>query len=273
MPNGSPAYGRRTWSHESRCIQYAAVPESRAAVAHLPHDLGIDTTRRSSGEAAALYIRRLIFDGVLRPGTRVPQDDVAEALGISRIPVREALIALEREAWVTIEMHRGAFVNTLDARAVRDHYELYGLMYGFAARHALAHTPADALAGKLREIVGRLPAADGPSAFGKLAFAFHRTVVEAAASSRLEVVLRALSALVPGDFFALVPGAVDEERRSLPTIARALERGDADRAAAEYAVMMRRLGELVVEVLAARGLFEMTPAPRSKRANGRQSAR
>ncbi len=60
-------------------------------------------TRRSSGDEAARFIRRAIFDGTLRPGARVPQDQVAEALGISRIPVREALIALEREGWVTIE--------------------------------------------------------------------------------------------------------------------------------------------------------------------------
>src|SRR5881227_2727330 len=97
--------------------------------------------RRSSGDEAALLIRRMIFEGELRPGERVPQDDVAAILGISRIPVREALIALEREGWVTIELHRGAFINALDDQAVRDHYELFGLVYGFAARRALARTP------------------------------------------------------------------------------------------------------------------------------------
>src|SRR5205807_1670763 len=70
--------------------------------------------RRSSGNQAADYIRTLIFEGQLRPGQRVPQEDVAEALSLSRIPVREGLIALEREGWVSIELNRGAFVNTLD---------------------------------------------------------------------------------------------------------------------------------------------------------------
>src|ERR1700681_724882 len=94
--------------------------------------------RRSSGEQAALYIRRLIFDGELRPGARVPQEEIAQTLGISRIPIREALIALEREGWVTIEMHRGAFITAINVQAVRDHYELYGLLQGFAVRRALA---------------------------------------------------------------------------------------------------------------------------------------
>ena len=86
--------------------------------------------RLTSGEQAALYIRRLVFDGDLKPGDRVPQDVVAAALGMSRIPVREALIALEREGWVTIETHRGAFVNGFDRQAVRDHYALFALIYG-----------------------------------------------------------------------------------------------------------------------------------------------
>src|SRR5438270_13880879 len=85
-------------------------------------------TRRSSGDEAALLIRRMIFDGELRPGERVPQDDVAAMIGISRIPVREALIALEREGWVTIEMHRGDFVNALDVRSVGYSYALFGLV-------------------------------------------------------------------------------------------------------------------------------------------------
>src|SRR3954447_26746631 len=92
--------------------------------------------RQSSGDHAAMYIRRLIFEGRLRPGERIPQEQIAQALGVSRIPVREALIALEREGWVTIEMHRGAFINALDEQAVRDHYELFGLVYSFAARRA-----------------------------------------------------------------------------------------------------------------------------------------
>ena len=63
---------------------------------------------------------------------RVPQDAIAQDLGVSRIPVREALIVLEREGWVTNEMHRGAFINALDEPTVHDHYELFGLIYGFA---------------------------------------------------------------------------------------------------------------------------------------------
>src|SRR5918994_4396000 len=114
--------------------------------------------RRSSGAQAAEHIRALIFDGRLRPGERVPQDAIAEALSVSRIPVREGLIALEREGWVTIELNRGAFVNALDADAVRDSYELLGLVYGFATRRAMARD-GDRLLDQLTEIERGLRAA------------------------------------------------------------------------------------------------------------------
>ena len=207
----------------------------------------------SSAETAAEYIRRLIFEGHLPPGGRVPQDDVAGDLGISRVPVREALIMLERQGWVTIERHRGAFVTALTAEAVHDHYELYGLVYGFAAQRALDRS-GPAFVGRIGEIMQDVRAGDGATV-GRAILAFHRQVVDAARSPRVEVALRALSSLVPGDFFAVVPAAVAVEAKGLAAIHRALKTGDGARAAAEYQRMMRRIGDEVVAVFADRGLF------------------
>jgi DNA-binding GntR family transcriptional regulator len=210
--------------------------------------------RQSSGEHAAVYIRRLIFDGRLRPGERIPQEQIAQALGVSRIPVREALIALEREGWVTIEMHRGAFVNALDEQATRDTYELFGLVYGFAVQRAIGRARTE-LPAQLDGITRQLTRIDDPEEIQRLAIAFHATIVDAAASPRIKVVLRAMSALIPGNFFALVPGAIDIERKGLTAIARAVAEHDADKASDGYERMMRRQGELVVKLFANRGLF------------------
>jgi DNA-binding GntR family transcriptional regulator len=214
--------------------------------------------RRSSGDEAALLIRRMIFDGELRPGERVPQDDVAAMLGISRIPVREALIALEREGWVTIEMHRGAFVNALDARSVRDNYELFGLVYGFAGRLAIARAGPE-LVGRLAELLAACDATDDPVEFGTFASAFQATVVDAAQSPKVKVLLRAMSALVPGEFFALVPDAMTVWRKGFGAVLRAIRRGDGDAVADEFLRAMRRIGEKVLAVFEERGLFD--PAP------------
>ena len=65
-----------------------------------------------------------------------------------------------------------------------------------------------------------------------------------------------MSGLVPGNFFELVPAAIEGERRGLTAIVRAMKRRDGDRAATEYLRMMRRQGDNVVTVLRERGLLE-----------------
>jgi DNA-binding GntR family transcriptional regulator len=197
----------------------------------------------------------LIFEGELRPGERVPQDELAQELGISRIPIREALIALESGGWVTIELHRGAFVTALDEQAVRDHYELYGLVYGFAAKRALARK-APGLADELAKRAEAFNETDDPEELESLAIDFHAAITGAARSPRINVVLRAMSGLVPGNFFELVPAAIEGERRGLTAIARAMKRRDGERAATEYQRMMRRQADNVVAVFRERGLLD-----------------
>ncbi|OLT31145.1 hypothetical protein BJF79_09135 [Actinomadura sp. CNU-125] len=65
----------------------------------------------------------------MRQGDRVPQDDIARALGVSRIPVREALLSLKREGRVTIRPHRGAFIGALDEAAVREQGDLAAALF------------------------------------------------------------------------------------------------------------------------------------------------
>jgi DNA-binding GntR family transcriptional regulator len=203
--------------------------------------------RKGSGEQAAAYIRQLVFDGQLKEGTRLPQDEVAKAVGVSRIPIREAIIALEREGWVTTRLHRGTFVNAFDEQVIRDHYELFGLVYGLAARRA-AQRAETQLEERLTELSQLVSATDDLRRIGELALAFHSTIVEAAHSPRITVVLRAMSALVPGPFFVLVPNAVESERKGLKSIVRAIAKNDGERAAKEYSKMLNTQAELVVEL-------------------------
>jgi DNA-binding GntR family transcriptional regulator len=216
--------------------------------------------RTPSGQHIALHIRRLIFEGELRAGMRVPQDAIASDLGVSRIPVREALIVLEREGWVTNEMHRGAFISALDEQAVHDHYELYGLICGFAADRALARGAAD-LPQRLAEIQTSFARAGSAEEMFNLSFSFHGAIVKAAASPRISVAMRAMSALVPGNFFELVPNAVDVEKRGLAAIVRAMKLNDGPRTSAEYVKMMRQVGNKVAQLFKERGLFAPPAEP------------
>jgi DNA-binding GntR family transcriptional regulator len=210
-------------------------------------------TRMTNGGQAALYVRRLIFDGRLQPGQRVPQDEIAKALGISRIPLREALVALEHEGWVTLEMNRGAFVNALDEQSVRDHYAIFGLVYGYAVRMALVRSGAE-LVDRLVTVAEEFKTARKADA-GDVLLRFHATMVDGARSSRIKAVLRGMATIVPGDFFGYVPNALEVERKGIPVIVRALKQGDGEKAAREYERMMTRLADEVVAVMRKRGLF------------------
>lgn len=212
-------------------------------------------SRRTSGEQAALYIRRLIFDGDLKPGSRLPQDEISESLGISRIPLREGLITLEREGWLTIEIHRGVFVNTIDAASVADHFEMLGLLYVFAIERAVEHWDAAHIE-KMEAIEQKLEKTSNPSDAGRLLFTLFVTLVDAAKSSRLKVNLRAISSLVPGDFFSAVPDAIDLEKKSWSRIIKALRRKESDKAADEFLRMMRRVSKEVQRLFEERGLFD-----------------
>jgi DNA-binding GntR family transcriptional regulator len=79
-------------------------------------------------------IEALILKGVLTPGQRINEPDVASRLQVSRVPVREALRELESSGLVISRKHSGVFVRQLDATEIRDLYQMRGLLDGFAGR-------------------------------------------------------------------------------------------------------------------------------------------
>ncbi|MDO8718294.1 MAG: FCD domain-containing protein [Polaromonas sp.] len=86
-------------------------------------------------------ILALILKGVLTPGQRINEPDVAGRLGVSRVPVREALRELASSGLVVARKHSGVFVRQLDALEIKDLYQMRGLLDGFAGRQA-AQLPA-----------------------------------------------------------------------------------------------------------------------------------
>jgi putative NIF3 family GTP cyclohydrolase 1 type 2 len=80
-------------------------------------------------------------------------------------------------------------------------------------------------------------------------------VVAAARSPRIQTTMGAMSGLIPGNFFAVVPGAIPVERHGLTAIAKAVRKGQPDAAAKEYEKMMRHHGDLVVALFESRGFF------------------
>jgi DNA-binding GntR family transcriptional regulator len=211
--------------------------------------------RPTSAHQVAEYIRRLIFENRLRTGDRVPQDEIAADLRVSRVPVREAVIALDREGWVTSEPHRGAFVNGLDEYSTRDHYEMLGLLYGYTARRATERGTDEDVA-VLAECHRALQAATDADLFYDLNTAFLRQLLAMARSRRITAMARVFTTnIVPGNFFAEVPGVMRIQKHSLRTVTKAVKNGDGAAAETELATMLRTQADKVVQLLQSRGLL------------------
>ncbi|WP_211247626.1 GntR family transcriptional regulator [Cryptosporangium arvum] len=212
-------------------------------------------SRPTSAQQVAAHIRRMIFDQRLRAGERVPQDEIAAELRVSRVPVREAVIALDREGWVTSRPHLGAFVNGLDENSVRDHYELLGLMYGLAARRAVERGTEEGIAA-LAETAKELQATNDADAFAALNTTFLRQVLVLASSRRISAVARVITTnIVPGNFFAQVPGVIRIHKRGMRAIVKALKAGDGTGAEAAFVDLLRAETDSVVSLLEQRGLL------------------
>ncbi len=211
----------------------------------------VKLVRPTSGDQVARHIRRLIVDGTLRRGDRVPQDEIAAELGVSRIPVREGIVALDREGWVTLEPHRGAFVHGVDEPWVRDHYDILGELYGLAARRATERGNPDDVA-RLVALFKELQQARDVELFDAINERLLVHLLTMARAPRIRTALRAVTSVVPGNFFAQVPGSMEVQRRGLSPVVRAVTAGDGDEAAGALRVLLARQGAAVVALLDAR---------------------
>lgn len=206
----------------------------------------------TTGARVADYVRGLIWDGALRPGDRVRQEQIAAALGVSRIPVREGLVALESEGLVRHEPQRGVFVEALDADFIADHYALLGLVLGYVIEQATRRRDP-AFVEQIDALADRVAAARTAEEIFPLAVRFKELVCKAGASARARAAVGAMERLVPGNLHARVPAAIPVTRSGIPAIARAIAAGEGHDAAEHTREMTRALAEAVAAELVRRG--------------------
>ena len=203
-------------------------------------------------DAAATFIRDAIVSGQLGPGAKVDQDEIAAILGISRLPVREALIELTEKGFVTAIPRRGAFVVDLGVDDVEDHYKVVELVFALAARRAATQCD-DAKLLELRRIHEQIGETDDPSVQESLNREFYSTINHTGSSQRLRAILRFLAGALPGSIYGLSPAWAPTEARYRQQMLVALEARDADAAARVASEHLNECARLTIEVLEQRG--------------------
>ncbi len=139
-------------------------------------------------------MRRAIVSGELKPGEPIRQEVLAERLGVSRVPVREALKILQGEGQVEYQPHRGYSVTRLDLEDLREVYRIRQLLETEAARISVpAFTGADVKA--LSEAARDVDLAGDNEDYVAMSEAnrrFHFLLVEGAGMDRLTHLSRIL---------------------------------------------------------------------------------
>lgn len=150
-----------------------------------------DDSELPQGQSAYRRLLEEIRSGALAPGARLRETELADRLGISRTPVREAIRQLEADGLVVHLPRQGATIRTLDHAEMVELYEMRAVLEGTAARLA-ARAASDIELAELSALNADLAlAAAGPQA-RELNRQFHRMLIEAA---RNRFLLKSMNAL------------------------------------------------------------------------------
>jgi DNA-binding GntR family transcriptional regulator len=208
-------------------------------------------------QRASRLIRGLIWEGHLRAGDRIPQARIAAQLGVSSIPVREALIALEREGFITSHPNRGAFVAPWTHRSIEDHSVLVAMLRGLAVELATDRASSEEL-GRLGAISAAVSDAIEPTELDAIMAGFVDRVIRLTQSVTVSSTLRNLVSVIPGSFFTEVVGAMAFVQRETPEIIRLMQLRQGAEARRLTDRMFVELGRMVVATLEQRGLLPAT---------------
>jgi DNA-binding GntR family transcriptional regulator len=219
----------------------------------LKHASDVRLDRPSTSDLIAMHVRCRIFDGDLRPGQRIRQNTFARDYGVSRIPVCEAFIALDREGWVTTSS-RGTIVAAFDEDTIRDHYAIQGFVYALAARRAVGRSSDEGLA-DLTLAEQCVATAGDPGELDAANQAYLATLFRVGGSWTLAAALRRTTELVPGNVFEVIPRSQTVHRRHVVRITSAVCERDAAGAVDACVRLMDDRATLVIELARTRGLF------------------
>lgn len=216
--------------------------------------------RAPLGHSLQTMVYEQILDAILRrelaPGARLIEERLANQLGVSRVPVREALRQLEREQLVVVHLRRGASVAPLTSRDADEIYTLRTTLESLAARLAAQNASGEhvrALEGIVQRQIEEV--GPNPEQFYGLGSAFHAEVVRASGNKKLEVLLKVIRHHVARlrliQSHASSPEIMARAAAEHQAIARAIARRQASRAERLMAEHVRGSRERILPLLDA----------------------
>lgn len=168
-------------------------------------------------------LRKAIIHGKLRPGERLMEIQLAEEMGVSRTPVREAIRKLELDGFVVMVSRRGAYVAGVSVKDIADVFEVRSALEGLAAGLAAERITEEEME-ELEKVIYQISGEEDVLAVVKKDNEFHELIYKASRNRRLTQIIKNLSEQISR--FRLtslsVPGrlkiAVDEHKKIIEAI-------------------------------------------------------
>jgi len=204
--------------------------------------------RRTAYEYVGDALRQGILEGTIEAGTRLVQTEIAQQLGVSTTPVREALRDLATEGLVRLDAHRGGIVSRLTDKDLLEIHELCRLVEPEAMRQVVS-IAEDVMLGRARELASEMQVEKDPIRWTELNRAFHGVLLDAIPSDRFRSLLKQLRGSV-APYVAMASRKQGSEHFDAANlehleILEAITAGDADRCAE----LTRRHVDLTLAVL------------------------
>ncbi|OXM75290.1 MULTISPECIES: GntR family transcriptional regulator [Amycolatopsis] len=210
--------------------------------------------KQQLSEKVAAYIREGIMVGQFRAGEYIRTERLAEELGVSPTPVREALMLLGSEGSVRWEPRRGYRVVPLTTRDVSDLFRVQAFIAGELAARAATELRDDEL-DLLEETQAKLEQAERDGDFElveTLNYRIHRTINKASDSARLAVLLGVTVNYVPLGYYASIEGWSSASAHDHSAIFQALRARDPEGARRAMSAHIEHVGGQLVDHLRRR---------------------
>lgn len=198
-------------------------------------------------------IREAIIKGEFKPGERLKQSDLADAMGVSRMPIREAFRKLESEGLIKLEPHKGAIVKSIHVGDIEEIYALRAELEKMAVYQSVdLLTNEDLL--QLTKLVDEMESSEDVDDFIGYNIDFHRLLVKRCKWERLNTFISTLWNGLPQQTPHILSGQKETSNVEHRTILNAILNKDKETAANLVAKHIIRTGEMLIKSLKEDGL-------------------
>lgn len=213
--------------------------------------------RRTLALEVADNLRDMILTGELAPGSRATQDELARLLGVSTMPVREALLRLAAEGFVEATPNRSFTVTRTSREDVRDIYWVHSMLAGELTMRACQRVD-DRLVRTLEDLAAQCAAAlraGDTNELGAANWEFHRTINRAADAPKLLIFLRSSLRFIPRSFYFHLPSWGLASEADHLAIVEAFRRREPEAARAAAKKHVRDAGEVLIQTFSTNGYW------------------